>query len=150
MIPLITALAEARRTADLRQQQIAEGLGLGAKAGHKMVSDWEHGVSIPRVGHACGYAALVNRRIVVVRDEQLVGDLLDVLPKLRDLLAEAGLSIGDVAAGLFVHRTSLGSVIRSAGPGTRLTSVMTVLGAIRCTLGLAPAMVLAAGMEVAR
>lgn len=144
MIPLIAALADARRAAGLHQQHIAAGLGLGAKAGITMVSDWERGRAVPKVGHACGYAELVGRRIVVVRDEQFVGDLLDVLPKLRDLLADAGLSIGDVAAGLFVHRTSLGSVIRSAGPRSRLTSVIGVLGAVRCTLDLAPVEVLSA------
>lgn len=139
MIPLITALAEARHAAGLHQKHIADGLGLGSKAGISMVSAWEHGHAVPKVGHACGYAGLVGRRIVVVRERQIVGDLLDVLPQLKDLLAEAGLTISDAAAGLFVHQTSLRSIIRSAGPGSQLVSVMTVLGAGRCTLDLAHA-----------
>lgn len=138
MIPLITALADARRTAGLNQQHIAAGLGLGAKAGITMVSDWERGRAVPKVGHACGYATLVSRRIVAVRDSEIVGNLDDLMPQLRHLLDEAGLSIGAAAEGLFVHRTSLGCLIRSAGPGTQLTSAMSVLGAVRCTLDLAP------------
>lgn len=139
MIPLVSALAEARRASGLHQQHIATGLGLGAKAGISMVSAWERGHAVPKVGHACGYAALVSRRVVVVRDGEIVGDLADLMPKLRDLVEEAGLTLGDVAAGLFVHRTSIGSTIRLAGPRTQLTSAMSVLGAVRCTLDLAPA-----------
>lgn len=144
MIPLITALADVRRASGLHQQHIATGLGLGAKAGITMVSDWERGRAVPKVGHACGYAALVNRRIVAVRDGEIVGGLADLMPRLRDLLDDAGLTIGAAAEGLFVHRTSLGCLIRSAGPGTQLTSAMSVLGAVRCTLDLAPVEVLSA------
>jgi transcriptional regulator with XRE-family HTH domain len=136
VIPLITALTNARRAAGLHQQHIADGLELAAQAGHKMVSDWEHGRSVPRVGHACGYAQLVGRRIVVVRDEQLVGDLLDALPRLMPLINESGLTVRDLADGLFQHPVSLRSTIRRAGPGTRLTTAQNLLGAIRCTLDL--------------
>jgi transcriptional regulator with XRE-family HTH domain len=147
VIPLISALAEARREAGLHQQHIATGLGLGAAAGVTMVSAWERGRSAPKVGHACGYASLVSRRIVAVRDGQVVGNLADLMPHLRELLAEAGLTIQDVATGLFVARTSISSIIRKAGPQTQLTSVMSVLGAARCTLDLAPAAEPAAGHE---
>lgn len=139
MIPLISALAEARRAAGIHQQHIASGLGLGAKAGVSMVSAWEHGHNVPKVGHTCGYAALVGRRVVVVRDGQIVGDLLDVLPRLKEVLVEAGLTVADVAAGLFVTPISLRATVRKAGPGTWLTSAISVLGAARYTLDLAPA-----------
>lgn len=139
MIPLITALADARRVSGLHQQHIAAGLGLGAKSGVSMVSSWERGRCVPKVGHACGYAALVSRRIVVVRDREAIGDLADLMPKLRDLVEEAGLSVSAVAAGLFVNPASIASIIRLAGPRTQLTSAMSVLGAVRCTLDLVTA-----------
>ncbi|MEU6709935.1 hypothetical protein ABZ897_00535 [Nonomuraea sp. NPDC046802] len=139
MIPLISALADARRASGLCQQHIADGLGLGAKAGVSMVSAWEHGRNVPKVGHACGYAALVGRRVVVVRDGQIVGDLLDVLPRLKEVLAEAGLTVADVAAGLFVNPISLRATIRKASPETWLTSAISILGAARYTLDLTPA-----------
>lgn len=139
MIPLITALTEARHAAGLHQQHIADNLGLGAKSGVTMVSAWENGHSVPRVGHACGYARLAGRRIVVVRDGLFVGDLLDVLPRLKELIHESGLTIQDLADGLFQHPVTLGSTIRRAGPDTRLTTAQSLLGAIRCTLNLAHA-----------
>lgn len=139
MIPLIAALAEARRASGLHQQHIATGLGLGAKAGISMVSAWERGHAVPKVGHACGYATLTSRRIVVVRDSEVVGDLADLMPQLRDLVEEAGLSVTDVAAGLFVDRSTIASILRLAGPRTQLTSAMSVLGAVRCTLDLVSA-----------
>jgi hypothetical protein len=103
-----------------------------------MVSSWERGHAVPKVGHACGYATLVSRRIVVVRGSEVVGDLADLMPKLRDLVEEAGLSVSAVASGLFVDRSTIASILRLAGPRTQLTSAMSVLGAVRCTLDLAP------------
>lgn len=139
MIPLITGLVHARRTARIRQADIAAGLGLSPKAGHTMVCNWEHGRAIPNVGHACGYATLVGHQIIAVRDGEIVGELADLMPKLADLLVDAGLSMRAVAAGLFVNPASIASIIRLAGPRTRLTSALMVLGAVGCRLELVPA-----------
>jgi transcriptional regulator with XRE-family HTH domain len=136
VIPLITALTNARKAAGLRQQDVAAAIGLAASSGPSMVCQWERGRSAPRVGHTCAYAALLGRRVVAVRDGQLVGELGALMPRLRDLLDDAGLSVRQVADGLFVTPASITSIIRLAGPGTHLPTAISVLGAIRCTLEL--------------
>jgi transcriptional regulator with XRE-family HTH domain len=113
MIPLISELASLRRAAGIEQQHIAAALGLGAKAGPSAVSAWESGQQIPTVGHTCGFARLVGRRVVVVRAGVVVGDLLDVLPRFSALLP-------------------------AAGSGTRLATVLRHLGAGGHELVLAP------------
>ncbi|GGS88362.1 helix-turn-helix domain-containing protein [Nonomuraea spiralis] len=139
MIPLIAALADARRAVGLRQQDVAAAIGLAVKSGPSMVCNWERGRSAPRVGHTCAYAELLGRRVVAVRDGQLVGELDELMPRLRALLDDAGLSVRQVADGLFVTPASITSIIRLAGPGTHLPTAISVLGAIRCTLDLSEA-----------
>lgn len=137
MMPLISALAELRQAAGIQQQQIAADLQLGAKAGPTMVSYWESGTSIPNVGHTCGYARLVDRQVVVTRDGQTVGDLLDVYPNLTKLRKAAGRTRADVATCLYITRDSVLSAEHHAGPRARLTTALQHLGASGYEIGLA-------------
>ncbi|WP_433252938.1 hypothetical protein ACQPYK_08700 [Streptosporangium sp. CA-135522] len=140
MIPLISELAAARRAAGIQQQQIAKMLRLGASAGPSVVSAWESGGMVPNVGHVCGYATTVGRRVIVTRGTQVQGDLLDIVPRLGALRRATGLTQADVAACLYVTPAAVVSAERHAGPRTRLTTARQHLGAAGYALALMPIM----------
>ncbi|MFI7532613.1 hypothetical protein [Streptosporangium sp. NPDC049376] len=138
MIPLIAELVALRRTAQIQGQELAHTLGLGASAGPSMVSRWESGQAIPVVGHVIGYAHAVGHQLVVVHDGEPVGALDEVLPDMAGLRTAAGLTRAAVAECLWITVTSVGHLERTAGPRTQLTALLRYLGALGCTLTLAP------------
>lgn len=130
MIPIVSELAELRRAARIHQREIAEALGLSAKVGNKMVSDWESGVSTPNIEHTAAYALAVDHRLAVTKDGEIVGDLVDVYPRLGELRESAGFSTADVADGMYMHRTSVRTAERHAGPQAQLATAVRYLGAL--------------------
>ncbi|MEV8638971.1 hypothetical protein AB0395_45685 [Streptosporangium sp. NPDC051023] len=56
------------------------------------VYGWEAGLHSPSVTDVTAYAAFLHHRIVVVRAERTVCDLLNALPRLGELRAAAGLT----------------------------------------------------------
>ncbi len=138
MMSIVSSLAELRRAAGISQREIAAALGLSAKVGNKVVSNWESGVSIPNIGHTVAYALAVGHRVVVTKDGKTVGDLVEVYPRLPELREAAGRSKADVAAALYVHWSSIRTVELHAGPGAQLATAVRYLGALGYRVELIP------------
>lgn len=138
MMPLVSRLRELRRAAGIEQQHVAKAIGLGAVAGPTVVGDWEAGRGIPRVGHFSDFARAVGYRAVVRRGGETLGDLADVWPTIGQLRKAAGLTQTGVAECLYAHQSTVQAAEQQAGPRTRLTTAVQLLGVLGCEITLEP------------
>lgn len=114
--PAHQQLRHHRQAAHIHQRHLAHTIGVSEGA----LRQWELGHTTPRITHAVAYAATFNQQLTIMRGNQPVSLLQQVLPNLAAFRDRHHISRRAMAAHLHVTLPAVGNTERRAAAGAHI------------------------------
>lgn len=111
--PAHQQLRRHRQAADIHQRHLAHTIGVSECA----LRRWELGHTTPRINHAVAYAATLNQQLTIMRGNQPISPLQQVLPNLARFRDRHHTTRLAMASHLHVTESAVGNTERKAAAG---------------------------------